>query len=77
MLPNAGAQGVMVSATDLAERTMHAMEALRNMFSALFLASIGAPLPARRSLQWHAWDSKPDLPVAGRWGGGGLCMRMP
>jgi Kef-type K+ transport system membrane component KefB len=33
--------GVMVSATDYAERTIHQLEPIRNLFAALFLASIG------------------------------------
>mmetsp|Transcript_22266 Transcript_22266/g.48941 ORF Transcript_22266/g.48941 Transcript_22266/m.48941 type:complete len:661 (-) Transcript_22266:274-2256(-) len=33
--------GVMISATDYAERTIHQLEPIRNIFAALFLASIG------------------------------------
>ena len=44
----------MVSATDLAERTLHAMEALRNLFSALFLASIGMLMNPR--FLWQHFD---------------------
>eukprot|EP00854_Cymbomonas_tetramitiformis_P002538 gene2538-3288_t len=46
--------GVMVSTTEYADRTLHQIEPIRNIFAALFLASIG--LIMNPSFLWHHMD---------------------